>query len=266
MCCLDAWINRAPPIGGAGPLQHDEQPPSCCSITRTVLSVAAIALSVFSTAFYVGTGSIVALGCATVLGIIAAIVLSQRPTDGGGYRHVPQMVHLFHQAIPAMPVHPLPPQPVAFFEPQPPVAQYVQPETRVQVRDHSFVGAPPMFQPSAPPMYHPPVVQGAGGEERVRVRDRRPVGPMFPPPMAPTYSAPAPVHPMGEERVQVRSHAPTLAPPVAPPTFHQTTRSPAPVMGGVSGEARIQVRDGGRPGVQPPDDEQRVPVGRGGRR
>ena len=267
MCCLDPWINQAPPLGGAGVLQHDDQSPSCCSITRTALSVAGIALSIFSTVLYLGTGNLMALGSAILLGIITAIVLSQRNAGARAPQHLPQMTHLFHRAVPAVPIHPIP-QPI-FQGVPPPMVTYAQPEMRVHVGDHSaFVAAPPMFQSQVPPTYQrPPVVTRAPvGEERVGVRDRSRVAPIFPPPGSADFQPQLqpPRHTQGEERVQVRSHGPTL--PFVAPQMAPTTYPPAPVMRPTgNGEARVHVRDGGRPGaVQQPDDEQRIPVGRGG--
>ena len=266
MCCLEPWIDRAPPLGGAGAFQNNDQAPTCGSIARTALSVAGIALSLFSTILYLGTGNLIALGGALVLGVITAIVLSQRTPGTGALPHVPRMAHLFQQAVPPVPVHPLP-QPIFQVVP-PPVVTYAQPETRVQVRDHStYVGAPPMFQSSAPPLYpQPPAARMPAGEERVVVRDRGRAAPIFPPPGSADFQAHAqtPRHTQGEERVQVRSHGPTV--PFVAPQMAPVAYPPAPVMRPTgNGEARVHVRDGGRPGaVQQPDDEQRVPVGRGG--
>lgn len=267
MCCLEPWIDRAPPLGGAGPLQNDDQALTCGSIARTALSVAGIALSLFSTIVYLGTGNFVALGSAVVLGIITAIVLSQRNNATGALPHVPRIVDLFQQAVPPVPVHPLP-QPIFQAAPHPVVVTYTQPEARVQVRDRSvYVGAPPMFHPSAPPLHQqPPVARMPAGEERVVVRDRSRVAPIYPPPGSAEFQAQVqpPRHTQGEERVQVRSHGtslPFVAPQMAPVAYPQAPAMHPPG----NGEARVHVRDGGRPGAaQQPDDEQRVPVGRGG--
>jgi hypothetical protein len=266
MCCLD-WIDRVPPGGAAGYPQPGDQSPSCCSIARTALSVAAVALSVFSTVFFLGTGKLIALGCAVALGLIGVLFLARHQNDGWAHGEVLRTVRVFQQAVPSvalsMPATAPPPRPMVVVERAPPpmVVSYVPAETRIHVGDSTPVARAPMF-----PGYARGVGRSMSGEDRVQVRDGGRVALASVPVPPPAFVSPSPapfVAPTyGDERVPVRNHGSALPHPFVPPTPYVRPQAPAPAMGPDGGEARVQVRDRGRVGPQQPDDEQRVPVGR----
>ena len=223
--CVDSLCRLLPCVRSDDPVPFDENRPMCCPLARVALSVASIAVAIFTTTLFLATSDILALGLSVAFGIAAIILWPKR---GGGGMPPPYIQHVhntFESTLPFMPqMYPTHyPSPTSMPFPLPGMVSYSPPDSRVPVGRGGCTATPGVvFGGGFTPHAADPI-----GEQRIPVGGRG--GAYRPPVVHQQFAPPAPPRHGGydEQRVPVASHAPTMMPPrvpVLPPAMGTPTQ------------------------------------------